>query len=296
MVAVEIRASLAKPLHETIESAGMLAEVKPDLFDVPDNPGANPGRDCAACACLLQERHGIPAIIHKSATQTNALHLHSYLLGASDLGIKGVLAVTGDPPHVGPFDRWASRVNDIKSSVELLRLMGLLRSGELLNGQPLPEPVVFLAGCAYAPTLNLASQTQWLKRKIQAGAEFIFTQPVYLYEDFEKIQKATFDIQVPMFIGVLPLMSARQIAYLRSGKIPGIQVPDQAAQAILRYTDPESQAKAGMEQAERLITDLAERVFGFYIVMPFHKKCYELSARLIKLASSFKKKNTSGNN
>jgi len=296
LVAVEIRASLNRPLAETIQAAKVVADARPDFFDVPDNPGANPGRDCVACAFLLQQQYEIPTIIHKSATQTNALHLHSYLLGAADLGVRGVLAVTGDPPHVGPFDRWASRVNDIKSSVELLRLMTLMRSGELLSGQPLPEPVDFLAGCAYAPTLNLSSQTQWLKRKVQAGAEFVFTQPIYLYEDFDKIQKATLDIHIPMFIGILPLTSARQIAYLRSGKIPGIQVPDQAAQFILRYNDAESQAKAGMEYAERLIVELAERAFGFYLVMPFHKNCFELSAGLVKRIATFKKKKTSGDN
>jgi len=288
LVAVEIRASLAKTLNETIESTNIVAEAGPDLFDVPDNPGANPGRDCVACACLLQQRYRIPTIIHKSATQTNALHMHSYLLGASDLGIQGVLAVTGDPPHVGPLDRWASRINDIKSSVELLRLMRLMKSGELLNGQPLPEPVDFVTGCAYAPTQNLPAQTQWLRRKVQAGAEFVFTQPIYLLEDFEKIQKATLDIHVPIFIGILPLMSARQIAFLRSGKIPGIQVPDAAANYILKYDEAESQARAGMELVEKLIVDLSGKVFGFYLVMPFHKKCYELTAGLVKLANGFK--------
>ncbi len=289
LIAVEVRASLARPLAATIDSAGILARAKPDFFDVPDNPGANPGHDCMVAAYLLQQRYGIPTLIHKSANQTNALHLHSYLLGAADLGIKGVIAVTGDPPHVGPFDRWASRVNDIKSSVELLRLMGLMRAGELLNGQPLPEPVDFLAGCGFAPTLNLASQTQWLKRKIQAGAEFVFTQPVYLREDFERIQKATLDIQIPIFIGILPLTSGKQIAYLRSGKIPGISVPDPIARHILQYSDHTSQTQAGMELAEKLIEELAPKVYGFYLVMPFHKNSYQLSANLVQQVRQYKK-------
>ncbi|MFA5863231.1 MAG: homocysteine S-methyltransferase family protein [Phycisphaerae bacterium] len=289
LVAVEIRASLSRPLHQTVEAVACIANAKPDFFDVPDNPGGHLGRDCLACAYLLQQRYNIPAIIHKSATQTNALHLHSYLLGAADLGIKGVLAVTGDPPHVGPFDRWASRINDIKSSVELLRLLQLLRNGELLNGQPLPQPVDFLAGCGYAPTTNLVSQTQWLKRKIEAGAEFVFTQPIYLREEFEQIQKATQDIRIPILPGILPLTSAKQIAYLRSGKIPGIVIPDPICEFILQYDDPESQVKAGMELAEKLIIELAEQVDGFYLVMPFHKNCFTATAELVKLVAQFKK-------
>jgi methionine synthase / methylenetetrahydrofolate reductase(NADPH) len=289
LIAVEIRASLARPLAATIDAAEGIAAAKPDFFDVPDNPGANPGHDCMVAAHLLQQRYGIPTLIHKSANQTNALHLHSYLLGAADLGIKGVIAVTGDPPHVGPFDRWASRVNDIKSSVELLRLLALMRSGELLNGQPLLEPVDFVAGCGFAPTLNLTSQTQWLKRKILAGAEFIFTQPVYLREDFEKIQKATQDISIPLFVGILPLTSGKQISYLRSGKIPGISVPDKIAQHILQYDDPASQTKAGMELAEKLIEELAPKVYGFYLVMPFHKNSFALSTELVRQVVQFKK-------
>jgi len=261
---------------------GKIAEAGPDFFDVPDNPGANPGRDCLVCAYLLQQRFGIPVIIHKSATQTNSLQLHSYLLGASEMGIRGVLAVTGDPPHVGPFDRWASRVSDVKSSVELLRLLALLRAGELLNGQPLPEPVDFAAGCAYAPMMNLAGQTQWLRRKIEAGAEYVFTQPIYRMEDFEQMTEATSDLKVPIFVGVLPLTSVRQLAYLRSGKIPGILVPDSIASQIERYEKPESQASAGMELAERFIDDLTGRADGIYLIMPFHKDGFSLTERLVK--------------
>ncbi|NLE58644.1 MAG: hypothetical protein GX616_09810, partial [Planctomycetes bacterium] len=202
-----------------------------------------------------------------------------------------LIAVTGDPPHVGPFDRWASRVNDIKSSVELLRLLSLMRSGELLNGQPLPEPVDFCAGCGYAPTTNLTAQTQWLKRKVQAGAEFAFTQPIYMQEDFERIQKATMDLGIPIFVGILPLTSARQISYLRSGKIPGISVPEPVEEFILKYDNPADQARAGLDLAEQLIADLAERVSGFYIVMPFHKNGFEWTANLVKLATTFKTKN-----
>ena len=288
MVAVEIRASLASPLERTVERAQAIAQAGPDFFDVPDNPGANPGRDCVACAYLLQKAYNIPTIVHKSATQTNALHLHSYLLGAADLGIRGVLAVTGDPPHVGPFDRWASRVGDIKSSVELLRLLALLRSGELLNGQPLPAPVDFLAGCGFSPTVNLGAQTQWLERKIEAGAEFVFTQPIFAVEDFDRMQKALLNVRIPVFVGILPVTSARQIAYLQSGKIPGINLPDPAIARILRFEDPDSQARAGLELAEDLIDRLARPANGFYLIMPFHAQAFAWTADLVRRIRRFR--------
>jgi len=289
VIAVEVRSSLGRSLAQTVDAAGVLVEAGADLLDVPDNPGGNPGRDCVACAYLLQERYTIPTIFHKSATQANALQLHSYLLGAADLGVRGLLAVTGDPPHVGPFDRWASRVGDIRSSVELLRLVGLLRAGQLINGQPLPEPVDFAAGCGFAPTMNLESQTPWLERKIDAGAEYVFSQPVFRLEDYQRMREATRHIEIPIFTGLFVLTSSRQAEYLRSGKIPGIVVPEDAAGRIAEFSDPADQAKAGLEMTHQMIDRLAGESPGIYLIMPFHRESFAWTAELVRHAASLRK-------
>ncbi|MDO9541962.1 MAG: homocysteine S-methyltransferase family protein, partial [Kiritimatiellia bacterium] len=208
LIAVEVKPVLSRSLQATVEAMKPIAECGVDFLDVPDNPAANPGRDCMACASLLQSKYSLPVIIHKTATQTNALHVSSYLLGAADLGIEGILAVTGDPPSAGAFDRIATRVNDLRNSIELLRLISLLRAGMLVNGQSLPAPVDFAAGCAFAHGSNLNSQGPWLAKKVEAGAEFVFTQPVFSQDDYCRVYEALGKFSLKKFIGVLPLLSA----------------------------------------------------------------------------------------
>ncbi len=282
LVSVEVKASLGMTLNRTIEDMKPLAEAGPDFFDVPDNPGASPGRDCVACSLLLQQRYGIPSIFHKTATQTNALHVQSYLLGAYDLGLRGVLAITGDPPSVGTFDRISSRVSDLGNSVELLRCLSMMREGELMNGQPLPACVDFAAGCAMAPTPALKAQTAWLEKKIAAGAEFTLTQPVFTEADYDAIEQACARLPLTMLIGIFPIISARQAAFLKSGKIPGIVVPDSLLARLASFDEPADQAKAGLEAARSLINALAGRVRGFYIIMPFHRNSVAWTTELVR--------------
>ena len=288
LIAVEIKPVLSRSLQATVESVGKIAECGVDFFDVPDNPAANPGRDCMACASLLQKKYSLPVIIHKTATQTNALHMSSYLLGAFDLGIRGILAVTGDPPSAGAFDRIASRVNDLRNSIELLRLIALLRSGLLVNGQSLPAPVDFAAGCAFAHGSNLNSQVAWLEKKAEAGAEFVFTQPVFSKEDYGRVSDALGKFTLKKFIGILPLISVRQAEFIRSGNIPGMTAPQSVVEKIARYSRPEDQLKAGMSLALSLAAEIASEAAGIYIVMPFHKNAVALTVELVQAARGSK--------
>lgn len=283
LIAVEIKPTLRQPLADTVAAVKPLAEAGVDFFDVPDNPGANPGRDCMACGALLQQSYSVPVIIHKTATQTNALHLHSYLLGAADLGLRSILAVTGDAPHVGSFDRLASRVTDVRSSVELLRLITLLRQGTMMNGQPLPQPVDFAAGCAFAPGDHLRNQLAWLRRKIEAGAEFVFTQPFFSKDDFARMRTACAQVTAPILAGILPVMSVRQARYLHSGKIPGIRVPDAMLQRLERFSQAEDQIQCGLESTNRLIEELAPETEGFYLILPLHARAISWGAAWVRL-------------
>lgn len=284
LIAVEIKPSVSRPLLETVAAIKPIVECGVDFLDVPDNPAANPGRDCMACAILLQRQYSIPVIIHKTATQTNALHTSSYLLGAFDLGIRGVLAVTGDSPSAGAFDRIASRVNDLRNSIELLRLVALLRAGMLVNGQALPAPADFAAGCACAHGANLSSQITWLTKKIEAGVEFVFTQPVFSNDDYRRASEALTGLPLKKFFGILPLLSARQAEFIQSGKIPGMTVPRTIVENIARYPQASDQLKAGMNITASLITEIASRADGIYLIMPFHKNAVELTVELIKAA------------
>jgi hypothetical protein len=159
LISVEIRADRKSSLDALCRNAEEIALAGADLFDVPDNPGATVGRDATITAARLQDVLRVPSICHKAVTQSNLLQLHSGLMGAWDIGLRGVLAVTGDPPSMGPLGSLAQRVTDLKSSVELLRLIRKLREGELINGDRIADPPDFCAGA----TIGWPAPAPWAR-------------------------------------------------------------------------------------------------------------------------------------
>ena len=242
LISVEIRADRNSSLDALCRKAGEIARAGADLFDVPDNPGATVGRDATVTAARLQEVLQVPAICHKAVTQANLLQLHSGLLGAWDLGLRGILAVTGDPPSMGPLGALAQRVTDLKSSVELLRLIRKLRTGELINGDRVADPPDFCAGATIG--WSAPAQIAWLAKKIAAGAEFVFSQPLFSADAFRQLQDEVAPLGARFFPGLLPLTSRRNAEFFASGRIPGIRVPDEIVRAFARYDSAEDQRQA----------------------------------------------------
>jgi homocysteine S-methyltransferase len=288
LISVEIRADRNAPLDAICLSAERIAQAGADLFDVPDNPGATVGRDAAVTAARLQEVLHVPSIAHKAVTQANLLQLHSSLMGAWDLGLKGLLAVTGDAPAMGPMGTLAQRVTDLKSSVELLRLIRKLREGELINGDRIADPPDFCAGATIGwPSL---SQLNWLRKKIEAGAEFIYSQPVFTAEDFRRLQDEAGSLGARLFPGLLPLMSRRNAEFFASGRIPGIRVPEAVVSAFARFDLANDQRQAGMEMALGLAEVMAAEARGVYLIMPFGRASYEDTVRIVSHLHSLRQR------
>ncbi|MDA8124431.1 MAG: homocysteine S-methyltransferase family protein [Deltaproteobacteria bacterium] len=279
LVSVEIRADRNNSLDDLCKKAKAIAQAGADLFDVPDNPGATVGRDATVTAARLQELLQVPAICHKAVTQSNLLQIHSGLLGAWDLGLRGILALTGDPPSMGPLGALAQRVTDLKSSVELLRLIRKLRAGELINGDRIADPPDFCAGATIG--WSAPAQIAWLKKKLAAGAEFVFSQPLFSAEAFRRLQDETAPLGTRFFPGLLPLTSRRNAEFFASGRIPGIRVPDEIVRAFGRYDSGEDQRKLGLELALRQAEAIAAEARGIYLIMPFGKSSHEDTAALV---------------
>ncbi len=280
IVSVEIRADRMRSLDEIVKGAAAVAAAGADMFDVPDNPGATVGRDAMVTAARLQNDLGIPSICHFSVTQSNLMRLHSTLIGCWDLGLRGLLAITGDAPSMGHLGNLAHRVADMRSSVELLRLIRGLRDGKIVNGEGLADPPDFCAGCAVARPIP--PQIRWLKTKIEAGAEFVFSQPVFTLDDYKRLRDALSDLPIRFFPGVMPLSSHRSAAFLASGRIPGIVVPEHIVAAFARYEKPADQRRFGLDQACALAEGIAEEASGLYLIMPFGKSCYEDAAEIVR--------------
>ncbi len=284
LISVEIRADRNADLTSLCKNAEEIARSGADLFDVPDNPGATVGRDAAVTAARLQDVLRVPSLCHKSVTQSNLLQLHSSLLGCWDLGLRGVLAITGDPPSMGHLGAHAQRVTDLKSSVELLRLIRKLRAGEMINGDRVADPPDLCAGAAIGqPT---PAQVAWLRKKIEAGAEFVFSQPVFSADDFRRLQDAIEGLGVRLFPGLLTLTSRRNAEFFASGRIPGIRVPEETVRAFGRYEDAESQRRFGFDLALKQAEILAAEARGAYLIMPFGRSATADTARLVRFLRS----------
>jgi methionine synthase I (cobalamin-dependent)/5,10-methylenetetrahydrofolate reductase len=279
LISVEIRAERNSSLDNLCRRAEEIALAGADMFDVPDNPGATVGR-AAVTAARLQDVLRVPSICHKAVTQSNLLRLHSSLLGSWDLGLRGILAVTGDPPSMGPLGSLAQRVTDLKSSVELLRLIRKLRDGEMINGERIADPPDFCAGATIGSPVP--AQIAWFKKKVEAGAEFIFSQPVFSAEAFHKLRDEVEPLGARFFPGLLPLTSRRNAEFFAGGRIPGIQVPECVVSELARYDSMEDQAKAGLELAQKLAEIIRAEARGIYLIMPFGKSSHEDTARIVR--------------
>jgi homocysteine S-methyltransferase len=282
LVSVEIRAGSGKNFGKVLEECAALPLDGVDMFDVPDNPGAGVGRDSTLVAIALQERYGILTIPHRATTHTNAIQMQSSLLAAWDLGIKGVLAVTGDVPQAGDHQGIASRVADLKSSVGLLRLIQSLNEGKLITGKTIASPCDFAAGCAFNPNGPQKAQVNWLQKKVESGACFVFTQPVFDEEGLERVRETASEFKgIRFFTGILPLSGARQARSLADGRIPGIHVPERIVAALERFPDASDQKRAAMEMALELAQKAAHALRGVYLIPPFSSDGMETVARII---------------
>lgn len=280
LVSVEIRADRNSSLENIIKGAAMAAEAGADLFDVPDNAGATVGRDAMVTAARLQNALQIPSVCHFSVTQSNLMRLHSSLLGCWDSGLRGLLAITGDAPSMGHLGNLAHRMVDMRSSVELLRLIRSLREGHIINGEGLADPPDFCAGCAISRPVP--AQLRWLEKKIDAGAEFVYSQPVFTIDDYRKLRDALSGLPIRFFPGLMPLISYRNASVMAGGRIPGIVVPEDIVAGFARYESPEDQRRYGLDQAAKLAAEIASDSSGLYLIMPFGKRCYEDAASIVR--------------
>ena len=279
LISVEIRADRTQTMNEIVAGARKIAAEGADMFSVPDNPGAMVGRDAAITAYRLQKETGIPSIAHFAATQANMAKIHSMIIGFWDLGLRAILAITGDAPSMGHLSGISHRVTDIRSSVELMRLIRQLREGQIINGEKVADSPDFCVGCAFGQ-LN-EPQKKWLEKKVGAGAEFVFSQPIFTNEACKRLLDFFGGVPVRFFPGVMPLVSKKNAEFLAAGHIPGIVVPSEVVESFSHFNMPEDQRKFGIEKAIELAQFVVENADGLYLIMPFGKKCYDDAAEIV---------------
>ena len=233
----------------------LLARLKPlagltfDAFSVATNPVAKPRMSAMALCALLQQKTGKPAILHCTTRDHNRLSLQGMLWGACALGIKTVLVATGD--LVALKDR--ANTTSVRD-VDVFELVQMAREAGLCTG------VVF---DTHPESNGLRQAVQRLARKVEAGAQFAVTQPVYDEAGARDLLAATRKIEVPIIMGILPLRTPRHAEFLHA-KVAGIAVPQHVREQIRNAVDP---AAAGAANAAEMLA-VARTLFSGACLMP----------------------------
>jgi methionine synthase / methylenetetrahydrofolate reductase(NADPH) len=265
VVSVELVPPRGHQLDRLIESARRLRERGVDLVNVPDGPRAS-GRMSALATAVLVKGAGVEPILHYTCRDRTLIGMQSDLLGAQSMGIRNLLIVTGDPPRVGDYPD-ATAVFDV-DAIGLTNVVAHLNRGIDIGGQSIGEPTAFHIGVAANPgALNIEEEVRRFRYKVEAGAEFAVTQPVFdlaeLRTFLRRVEEAGIPA-IPIVAGIMPLASLRH-AELMANEVPGINVPDDVLERIRRAEAGGVAALEGIEIAREMIAGVRPIVQGIQI-------------------------------
>lgn len=268
IVSVETRANTFPQLRAMLKEAKTLAAIGVDLFDVTDNSGAVVNIGAVGTAYRLQQATQIPTLIHWTTRSRNLISMQSHLLEAETLGIRGIVALSGDHPKVGPYET-ASLVPDVRGAVQLMKLIARLNRGELADGSSIGEPCAFYYGGGFTIAENLGPHVKHLASKVAAGAKFAYTQPVWTFEDIARAQKAAEHLGIKILYGILPLTGFRSASYLRDNL--GLYIPQFIVDKFRDLGDTAAH-ELGMKLTLDLVQEIRHQdsvpVDGIYLIPP----------------------------
>jgi homocysteine S-methyltransferase len=217
-------------------------------------------------AVAIERAVGIETIPHVTPRDASVMGLQSQLLGAYAEGVRNVLAVTGDPPHVGDYPG-SSGVYDV-DAVGLVTLLGHLNRGEDSSGKAIDSPTSFYVGVAVNPSAeDLDREVDRFRQKVEAGASFAMTQALFDIGYVDRfLERLGGESPIPLLVGIWPLTSY-QLAFRLHNEVPGITIPA-AIQERLAAAGSDARS-LGFELAQRLLEESRSRAAGIYVIPPF---------------------------
>lgn len=274
VVSVEVDPPRGARPKKMIEGADLLRRAGVDTINVADSPMARVRMSSIALASMISTQVGIETILHFTCRDRNLMGIQSDLMGAHALGIRNILALTGDPPRAGDYPNMTAVFDT--DSIGLLRILRRLNEGVDLHGNSIGEPTHFHLGCAVNPTAeNFDRELERFAKKVEAGAEFAMTQPVYELETLARFLKAVGPGRIPVLLGLLPLQSHRHAEFLHN-EVPGIHVPDHIRAAM--KDAGERGIDVGVDMCRELLIQARDLVEGAYLMPSFGR--YEVVARV----------------
>ncbi len=250
-----------------VEKARVLKAANVDVINIPDGPRASARLSAMVLAHLIEREAGIDTILHYTCRDRNILGMQSDLLGAEALGLNNILCITGDPPKLGDYPM-ATAVFDV-DAIGLLRIASNLNGGADIVGNPIPKGTTLHLGCGANPgAVDLDLELDRLHRKVESGAQYIMTQPVFDVDLFYAFLDRFNRKDIPILVGILPLASYRNAEFFHN-EVPGMQVPEWIRNKLRPIDDRDKAAAMGIEIAAEALKACAPRAQGAYIMPPF---------------------------
>jgi homocysteine S-methyltransferase len=242
-----------------------LRDMGVDAITMGDNTVATLRMGNMALAHIIQERAGVPVVVHLTCRDHNLLGIQSLLMSAHVQGLHHLLALTGDPARVGD-QPGATSVYDL-NSFGLIELIAKFNQGVNNAGISLGQPTQFTVGVAFNPNgRNLPGQVARLRKKVACGAHFAMTQPVYDLERYQQMRQQTADLGIPILVGIMPLLSDRNAEFLHN-EVPGIVLTD-AIRQRMKGLNGKAGRDMGLRICKELIDGMIDSTDGFYIIPP----------------------------
>ena len=267
MVTVELDIPRGLDMTSVLEGAQFCYERKVDAVNITEGARARLRMSSIAISVMIQQRVGIEAMCHRATRDHNLIGLQAELLGAYSLGLRNILCITGDPAGIGDYPH-ATSVFDV-DVIGLIRAVSAMNRGEDIMGNPIGQPTSFYIACAANPSADdLDGEMAKLERKVEAGVNIIFTQPVFEMKTLETFLKRIEGLKVPVMLGIIPLRSFKHADFLHN-EVPGIRIPENIRGQI--RSAGENAAKVGVKLSMEFLKEAKSCVAGAYLMPPFQK-------------------------
>ncbi len=276
VTSVEVLPPKGVDAQKTLDAIRLLKDAGVDGVNIPDGARAQSRMSALATAVLVERDIGIEAVLHYCCRDRNLLGMMSDLLGAAALGLRNLLLITGDPPKMGPYPD-ATAVFDI-DAIGLTNMVNKLNHGLDLGNNPIGQPTSFCIGVGVNPgAINLDEEIKRFEYKVEAGAQYAITQPVFDTDQLRDFLKRIDHVRVPIVAGIWPLVSFRNAEFLHN-EVPGVRVTPsimermRAASAISK----EAGRDEGLKIARESLLEVRELIQGVQVSAPFNNVKYAL--------------------
>jgi len=271
VVSVELDPPKGANPEKILEGAKAILKAGADACNIGDSPMARVRMSCLALAYLIKDKVGLETVLHFTPRDRNLMGIQSDLVGAHALGLRNILCITGDPPSLGDYAH-ATAVYDV-DSIGLTRIISKLNQGTDVAGNSIGSPTSFFIGVGVNPgEENISREIDRFHQKLEAGAQYTFTQILYDVRILERFLKLIGEIEIPIVLGILPLHSYKHAEFLHN-EVPGISIPDKLRERM--RLAGEKGAQEGIKMAKELFHEAKSMVNGVYL-MPSYGRYQEV--------------------